>query len=104
MFQLRPPNPVCGELPVALSGIQGVRYGRTAMIANPRNIANFGDVRSFGTSCLAAPAFTWAQAPPGPLPQAQSQDAPPPAPRPQAQKAGRATADLDFWGVEAQSR
>ena len=39
-----------------------------------------------GASCLAAPAFTRAQAPPGPLPQTESQDAPPPPPRPQVQK------------------
>jgi hypothetical protein len=39
-----------------------------------------------GLPWLATPASVHAQAPPGPLPQAQSQDGPPPAPRPQAQK------------------
>jgi hypothetical protein len=39
-----------------------------------------------GLAWLGAPVSTRAQAPPGPLPQVQSQDAPPPAPRPQAQK------------------
>lgn len=35
-----------------------------------------------GAACLAGPSFLRAQAPPGPLPPTQSQDAPPPAARP----------------------
>jgi len=53
---------------------------------NARNSAILVTFALMGASCLAAPAFTRAQAPPGPLPQAQSQDAPPPPPRPQVQK------------------
>jgi hypothetical protein len=37
-------------------------------------------------ACLARPGFLCAQAPPGPLPPAQSQDAPPPAAKAQAHK------------------
>ena len=84
---LRPPNPVCGELPAVLLGNKCVRYARTAMIDNSRKSQILVTCALLGASCLAAPAFTWAQAAPGPLPQAQSQDAPPPPPRPQVQKA-----------------
>jgi len=57
------------------------------MIDNSRKSQILVTCALLGASCLAAPAFTWAQAAPGPLPQAQSQDAPPPPPRPQVQKA-----------------
>jgi len=53
---------------------------------NARNSAILVTFALMGASCLAAPAFTRAQAPPGPLPQTESQDAPPPPPRPQVQK------------------
>ena len=61
------------------------------MIDNPRsnlwNFAILAPATLMGLAWLAVPASTHAQAPPGPLPQVQSQDAPPPpAPRPQAQK------------------
>ncbi len=62
---------------------------RKAMIDNPRNNpCNSAILLTFalmGASYLGVPSFTLAQAPPGPLPQAQSQDAPPP-PRPLVQK------------------
>jgi hypothetical protein len=78
------------ELPAAPVGMNWVRYVRTAMIDNPRisfwNFAILAAATLMGLAWLATPSSTRAQAPPGPLPQVQSQDAPPPALRPQAQK------------------
>ena len=54
--------------------------------SNPRNFGILAAATLMGLAWLAAPVSAVAQAPAGPLPQAQSQDAPPPAPRPQAQK------------------
>jgi hypothetical protein len=57
------------------------------MTKNPHNSTIFIAIALLGAATWAGPAFVCAQAPPGPLPQAPSQDAPPPAPRPQVQKA-----------------
>jgi hypothetical protein len=56
---------------------------RTARIGNPRPFTALAAATLMGLAWLAAPVFGRAQAPPGPLPQAQSQDR---APAPQEQK------------------
>jgi hypothetical protein len=56
------------------------------MIDNSRNSAIWVVVALLASSCIVGPTLSRAQAPPGPLPQVQSQDAPPPAPRSQAPK------------------
>jgi hypothetical protein len=56
------------------------------MIDNSRNSAIWVVVALLASSCIVGPKLSRAQAPPGPLPQTQSQDGPPPAPRPQVQK------------------
>jgi hypothetical protein len=57
------------------------------MIKNHRKAALVVVAAMLGAGWLALPVPNRAQAPPGPIPQARSQDAPPPAPRPQVQKA-----------------
>jgi len=46
----------------------------------------FSAIVALSAICLTCAGFVGAQAPPGPLPQAQSQDGPPPATKPQPQK------------------
>lgn len=59
----------------------------TTMMANPSKSSTIALFSLLVIGCIAAPPRTVAQAPPGPLPQAQSsQDTPPPAARPQVQK------------------
>jgi len=51
-----------------------------------RNSTILMSIAILGAATLAAPCLLHAQAPPGPLPQTESQDPPPAPPRPQVQK------------------
>jgi hypothetical protein len=64
--------------------MNSVMHIRTARIGNPRPFTVLATATLLGLAGLA-PVFARAQAPPGPLPQAQSPDRAP-APRPQEQK------------------